>query len=251
VTSVITAAQDAFGTSLQDSLMGRRGHDLILERDDGWSCEAMPPDAFLARPESWANAERQILRHVASGPVLDLGCGGGRHALYFQDLGLDVTAVDVSPGAIEVSRKRGVRDARLLDLRSPPDDQPWGSVLMMCGNLGLGGSWAETRELLALLSERSAPGAVLIGDTVDPTQTDEPAHLRYQAANRSAGRHVGEVTLRLRYGDLVSPWWRLVNVPESDVAELVAETGWTLAKHLRDGADQYVALRKEDADAAA
>jgi 2-polyprenyl-3-methyl-5-hydroxy-6-metoxy-1,4-benzoquinol methylase len=31
---------------------------------------------------------------VARGPVLDVACGGGRHARLFRDRGLDVVAVD-------------------------------------------------------------------------------------------------------------------------------------------------------------
>ena len=36
--------------------------------------------------------------------VLDVGCGAGRHSLAAQDLGLTVVAIDISPGAVEVSR---------------------------------------------------------------------------------------------------------------------------------------------------
>lgn len=237
----MTTETDAFGAALRDAYAGAHG-ELILERDDGWSCPAMPPAAFLMPSDTWAEPERRILRHVTSGPVLDLGCGAGRHALYLQDRGLEVTAVDVSPGAIELCVQRGVRDARVLDLRTPPDDRMWRGILLMCGNLGLGGDWAGSRALLTRLAAVAAPDAVLVGDTVDPTQTDDPGHLAYQRAQAAAGRHAGEIGLRLRYGETVSPWWRQLNVPADDIARLVAGTGWRLEEHIRDGADQYVAL---------
>jgi hypothetical protein len=62
-------------------------------------------------------------------------------------------------------RRRGVADVRLGDLNDPPTDLRWAGVLLLCGNLGLGGSWEGSRRLLAGLA---APGAVLIGDSVTP-----------------------------------------------------------------------------------
>ena len=100
--------------------------------------------------------------------MLDLGAGAGRAALYLQTRGIDVTAVDSSPGAAEVCRLRGVRDVRLADLHEIPEDREWAAVLLLCGNLGLGGSWDGNRRLLTELARRTAPGALLVGDTVEP-----------------------------------------------------------------------------------
>lgn len=138
--SLIPAQADAFGAALADYQSGHCLSDLILERDDGWSGEALSPGWFFAPQSEWADAEKRVLGLVGAGPILDLGCGGGRHSLHFQHLGFDVTAVDLSPGAVRVCRERGVRDVRLLDLRTPPSDKRWRAILLMCGNLGLGES---------------------------------------------------------------------------------------------------------------
>lgn len=37
--------------------------------------------------------------------MLDIGCGGGRHAVYMARLGLEVTAGDLSPQALEQTRR--------------------------------------------------------------------------------------------------------------------------------------------------
>lgn len=109
--------------------------------------------------------------HRGGGPVLDLGAGAGRASLYLQERGLRVTAVDASPRGTS-ARRRGVADVRLGDVNDPPADQPWAGVLLLCGNLGLGGSWEGNRRLLARLAELVLPGAVLAGDSVTPT--DQP-----------------------------------------------------------------------------
>ncbi len=164
-------------------------------------------------------------RQGARGPVLDLGVGAGRVALYLQERGLRVTAVDASPGAAEVCRRRGVADVRLGDVNDPPADQPWAAVLLLCGNLGLGGSWEGSRRLLARLAELAAPGAVLVGDSVTPAGSPQ-------------------VDLRIRYQDLVTPWWPQYNIPAPQMAALVEGTGWRMQRHLEDGDDHAVLLRR-------
>jgi SAM-dependent methyltransferase len=156
---------------------------------------------------------------------VDLGAGAGRASLYLQDRGLAVTAVDASPGAVEVCRLRGVADVRLGDVNDPPADQRWGGVLLLCGNLGLGGSWEGTRRLLARLADLAVPGAVLIGDSVTPGGA-------------------AQVMLRIRYRDLVTPWWRQYNIPARRMAALVEGTGWRVERHLEDGEDHAVLLRR-------
>jgi SAM-dependent methyltransferase len=240
----IPEADDAFGAALLAHLEGRAGDELLLEVDDGFVTPAMPPSAFFLDEASWPAEERGVLGHASAGPVLDLGAGAGRHALHFQALGHDVTAVDVSPGAVEVCRARGVGDVRLGDLTDPPTDQRWMTVLLMCGNLGLAGGWDETRALLRRLAAASGPGAVLIADTVDPTLLDDDHSAAHARRNAAKGLPVGQVRLRLRYGPATTPWFDLLNVPVADVRPLVEGTGWELETHLVDPIDHYVVLRR-------
>lgn len=96
--------------------------------------------------------------------------------------------------------------------------------------------------MLRRLAHAAAPGALLVGDTVDPTHTKNPSHLSYQQGLLAVGRHLGEVRLRLRYGGKVSPWWNMICFPGSEIVSLVEGTGWTVVEHIKDGGDQHVAL---------
>jgi len=242
--TVLTPEDDAFGAALLAHLEDRtNGRVLMLEINDGRSMPAMEPASFFAGYEEWLRWERELLAGI-EGPVLDLGCGAGRHLVHLQAQGLRVTGVDISPGSIEVCRRRGVRDVRLADLRTPPDDERWQAVLMLCGNFGLAGSWNETRTLLTELHRVCAPGAVLVADSVDPLTATDRVSLAYRAAKQAIGRHPGEIDLRLRFGDLVTPYWSLLNLPFDEVPSIVHETGWELEKHLRDGADHALRLRR-------
>jgi SAM-dependent methyltransferase len=240
--AVLSSSRDPFGRALLDHHEGRRGPELILERDDGSvGPAALQPEEFFLRQEDWPPWEQRALG-LASGAVLDLGAGAGRHSLHLQNLGHEVTAVDSSPGAVEVCRARGIRDVRLADLTTLHGDQRWETVLLMCGNLGLAGDWEPTRRLLEQLGAMTVPGGLLIGDSVDP---DDPDDLEYPERNRRAGFHRGRVRLRLHYGDLVSPWWDLLNIPPAEMEALVDGTGWRLEEHVEEGDDHLVVLRRQ------
>lgn len=51
------------------------------------------------------------------GPLLDVGCGTGEHALYFAAAGEDVVGVDVVPAAIELARAKAAERG----VASPPE----------------------------------------------------------------------------------------------------------------------------------
>jgi SAM-dependent methyltransferase len=236
------SGQDALGRALLDHLEGNDGPPLLLESDDGdvRTADLQPADFFLP-VDAGPRWERDAL-DAATGAILDLGAGAGRHAVHFRSMGHPVTAVDVSPGAVAVCRTRGVADVRELDLRDPPDGS-WDTVLLMGGNLGLAGDWQPTRNLLGRLASMVPVGGVLIGDSVDPT-SDDPEYLAYEARNDAAGFHRGHVRLRLRYGDLVGAWWDQLNIAPSDLDHLVDRTGWTLEGRFDDPEGYSVVLRR-------
>lgn len=209
-----------------DHLAGRDAPPPMLEVDSGKVVPALHPAWFFRTFEQWDWWERELLAMIEEAPVLDLGCGAGRAALWLQERGVEVTAVDSSPGAVEVCRRRGILDARLGDLADPPSDQQWAAVLLLCGNLGLGGSWEGNRRLLSRLSQVTRPDALLIADSVNYTGE-------------------AEVGLRIRYRDQVTPWWRQRNVRADEAAALVAGTGWLVDRHLEDGSDHALLLRRD------
>lgn len=237
---------DAFGAMLLDYLEGRAAGGLLLEVDDGQVAPAMVAGDFFLPPEAWPEIERAALRAVR-GRVLDLGCGAGRHALHFQAAGHNVVAIDASPGAVEVARRRGVKEVWLADLTALPEDLcGFDTVLMLCGNMGLGGEPARTRALLVDLWRRTVPGAVLIGDTVDPTSWTSSPRQPETSSKYSADHPPGLVRIRLRYGNLVTPWFLLYNIARDALDGVLAGTGWRLLASYGEGDDYSVVLERLD-----
>jgi SAM-dependent methyltransferase len=222
---------DAFGQMLLD------GADPVVERDDGYVSTSI--FNYFAPVRRWAAVERRALRWVR-GRVLDVGVGAGRVALELQKRGLEVVAIDVSPGAVEVARRRGVRDVRLLALEDVDGSLgPFNSLVMFGNNFGLFGSRAKAHRLLRRL--RPSVGRIVAASN-DPSGTDDQAHLAYQERNRKRGRMPGQLRLRVRYRDLIGPWFDYLIVSPDELAEIAEATGWYIRRLVRDDGSYYVAV---------
>lgn len=209
----------------------------IVERDDGWISVSMLD--YFAPVRRWPMVERRALRFVR-GRALDVGVGAGRVALELQARGRDVVAIDVSPGAVEVAQERGVRDVRLLALEDADASLGGFDSLVMYGNnFGLFGSPAKARRLLRTL--RPFVGRI-VATSNDPYGTEDPAHRAYQERNRARGRMPGQLRLRVRYRDLVGPWFEYLIVSPGEMEEIVAGTGWEIQRLVRDEGSYYAAV---------
>jgi SAM-dependent methyltransferase len=67
-------------------------------------------DANFATSELGLVARATVVRLLGSGSgsLLDVGCGGGAHAIAFGELGWAVTGIDVSEDQLRLARERGV-----------------------------------------------------------------------------------------------------------------------------------------------
>jgi SAM-dependent methyltransferase len=226
---------DLFGRVLADHL--RRGPaDYFLRRDDGFLDRDNSAHYFHSWEELPAH-QRCLLNH-ARGHVLDLGAGAGQHALALQARGLQVTAVDSSPLAVEVCRARGVADARVCDANDL--DLPAASidtVLLMSNNPGLVGSPEGLTALLLRLHNIVRPGGQLLADMVEYTATHNPDHLRYHRLNIARGRYPGALRLHIEYDGHRGPDfdWLLTTLP--DLRRAAEATGWRLVRCVQSPAN--------------
>ncbi|HEY4853509.1 MAG TPA: class I SAM-dependent methyltransferase [Streptosporangiaceae bacterium] len=225
-------AGDAFGEMLLAELAimqagGGRSVTEIVERDDGF-IRAASAARYFAHPDEWAPFERRTL-DLAAGRVIDIGCGAGRFALALQERGIAVTALDISPGAVEVSRRRGVRDVVLASAQEGAVGRgAYDTLLLMGENLGLIGGRGRAAAFLAGLAAAATPTARIIGHGADPHQTRDPVHVRYRERNHGADAMDGQMTIRVRYRDLATAWFPYLLCSPSELAGLVAGTQWEL-----------------------
>ena len=219
---------DLFGRILADHHAGRPG-DFYQRRDDN-HVDRDHSERYFRTPAQLPPHQQCLLLHAA-GRVLDFGAGAGQHALALQARGLAVTAIDSSPLAIDVCRRRGVRDARVADglaLHGTPGS--FDTVLMLGNSLGIAGTPDGLRALFTRLHRLVAPGGQMLAEIIDYTATYEPLHLRYHTWNRSRGRYPGALGLRLEYAGHRGPTFDWLLISFTDLRQIAAQTGWKVAR---------------------
>lgn len=94
---------DVFGFVFKHQIESKDPIYHVIERDDGY-IDVVTADIYFDPIDSWPAPEREIISYAKS-PILDIGCGAGRHSLYLQDQDYDVIALDVSEGALFVAKQ--------------------------------------------------------------------------------------------------------------------------------------------------
>ncbi len=109
--------------------------------------------------------DARVLAGVA-GPVLDVGCGPGRHVRSLHNRGVVALGIDLTPEVVAQARARGVDVLERCVFGPVPATGRWRTALLLDGNIGIGGDpvalLRRIRELLApdgrVLVETAAPG---------------------------------------------------------------------------------------------
>ncbi|MEL6678489.1 MAG: methyltransferase domain-containing protein [Pseudomonadota bacterium] len=215
---------DIFGTALAAYLGGVRDREITIRRDDD-SVDGHSPGLYFA--EAPFPHEVAALARVEA-PVLDVGCGAGRHLLWLQRQGLEAVGFDISPGAVEVCRARGCADVRCLDVLAGADLPEVGTALLFGNNIGLGGTRERTVKLLRILRGAVRPGGRIVLTALDIAATQDPTHLAYHRRNAARGRPRGEIRIRLEYHGQVGPWFGWHHPEPGELRTLAAESGWAV-----------------------
>jgi SAM-dependent methyltransferase len=235
-------SRDAFGHMLLDYHNGDRSGREIVERDDGYFDVSGGPAAYFTEYRRWHPHERKAM-HYAKGRVLDIGCGAGRHAIYLQGEGHDVTGIDVSPLALKVARARGLRKTKLLAATQVgPSLGVFDTITMLGNNFGLFASRGRARWLLRRLKRMTSDDARIIAESNHVYRTTERFHLDYHRRNRRRGRMSGQIRLRVRYKSYATPWFDYLLVSQPEMEEILDGTGWRVRRFLESGGPPYIAI---------
>ena len=237
--------QDAFGREMYDCFTDEklRNHIVeIVERDDGYIAAEGVVLRYFDEYKNWPSHYKKAMRY-ARGRVLDIGCGSGRHAVYLQGRGLDVTGLDNSPLAIEVCKSRGLKKTVPLSINQISSKLGiFDTILMMGNNFGLFGSFDGAKRLLKKISRITSRKGRIIAESLDVYNTDNPDHLSYHEYNRQRGRMGGQIRLRIRYKKYTTPWIDYLMVSKEEMEKILDGTDWQVSRYIDTSGPVYVAV---------
>jgi len=239
---------DAFGRAIRDHARGERDEPL-LHRDGGETVEHPIEAFYFSGFDPDEDAAHEWLASRLRGPLVDLGAGAGRHALYFQER-FETVALESSPALVETMRDRGVDDARAGDMfalreRFPRDR--FGSALANGTQLGLAGSMRGLTAFLGDLTHVTAPDATAVLDCYDPTHPATADLVGYRDDPTPGLAH--RVTF-FEYDGETDPILRFRLFSPDRLREAAVGTDWAVAEVVRGdaGTEHHyrAALRKRD-----
>ena len=125
---------DTYGIGLTEYYSGKRDAKFKVYSDIA-ETEYWDISMFFRDFDEMPEIERIALDKV-NGRTLDAGAGAGSHALFLQNRGIDITAIDISHGAVDIMHKRGINDARLADFFQF-DGEKYDTILMLMNGIGI------------------------------------------------------------------------------------------------------------------
>jgi len=170
---------DPFGRALYDAHHGEQ--DAPLYQRDGGRVREHPVEAFYFGAPGGDRVERLADRF--EGPLIDLGAGAGRDALFFQER-FETVAIEVSDYLVGTMDERGVGDARRGDMFGLREQFPrdrFGAAHAYGTQACLAGSTGGLRRFLADLDYVTTPDATAAIDGYDPGRGDAADMLGYRA----------------------------------------------------------------------
>jgi SAM-dependent methyltransferase len=172
----------------------------------------------------------------ATGKILDVGAGAGTHANYLQNMGKDVTAIDISEGAVAFMQTQGLKSKKVdfFDLK----DEKFDTILMLMNGIGIAGTLSNLEKTLEHAKSLLNPGGKILCDSSDIKYLyeDEDGSL-WVNLNQE---YYGNFRFQMKYKKETGPWFDWLYV-DFDSLFTAAKNVGLKAVRLYDKDDNYLA----------
>lgn len=191
----IQTMKDLFGKAILDYQANNSPEDLITETSISEADEM--PVAYLFREYKEMPKLEQKALQLVKGKVLDVGCGAGSHALYLQEKGFDVTAIDLSENAIKACKLRGLKNCKVSNVLDLDTSEKFDTVLLLMNGTGIFGKMNTISTYLQKLkSLLNKDGQILIDSSDLIYMYDQDEDGAYEVP---ANSYYGELTFTIQY----------------------------------------------------
>lgn len=196
--NLLAADKDPMGAAISDYYQHKRA-DRLRVFSSQFEEDEIPVGQLFRSFKQMPVLEQTALK-LATGKILDVGAGSGCHALALQEAGKEVCAIDISPLSVEVMKKQGVKDVRLVNLFDEHFRETFDTILMLMNGSGIIGRIEHMPDFFMRMKQLLSPGGCILMDSSD---------LRYLFEEEDgsflidiAGDYYGQVDFQMQYKDV-------------------------------------------------
>ena len=225
---------DPIGKAITDFSRSKRPDDIIVCSE---ICEddIIPIEVLFRNEDEMPELEVLALQN-ATGKILDVGAGAGTHANYLQNMGKDVTAIDISEGAVAFMQTQGLKSKKVdfFDLK----DEKFDTILMLMNGIGIAGTLSNLQKTLEHAKSLLNPGGKILCDSSDIKYLyeDEDGSL-WVNLNQE---YYGNFRFQMKYKKETGPWFDWLYVDFDSLFNAAKNVGLK-AVRLYDKDDNYLA----------
>ena len=227
---------DIFGIAFHNYLSGEKDGEITVITNVG-DDDVMPVKYFFRNYDELPEME-QIALSLCSGKILDIGAGSGCHSILLQEKGYDISAIDISKGAVEIMKKRGILNAQNLDFFNI-ENEKYDTLLLLMDSIGL----VQTIDGLTTFFQKAKqllnPGGQIILDSADLMHlfVDEDGSFELNLNSN----YYGEVIYQLKYKGLVGEPFNWIFIDFGNLSDIAMQNGFECEMLFEDDKFNYLA----------
>lgn len=221
---------DIYGNALLDFHQTGKA-DILWLHNSYDEPEEMPIEVFFRGEDDMPEIELKAIG-LCKGKTLDVGAGVGSHSLLLNNKKIDVTAIDISPIAVQVMKDRGVKNPLLLDFFKLTEK--YDTLLFMMNGIGITGTLQGFEDFLIFAKNILNPNGQLLFDSSDISYL-------YEDRPMPTHHYFGEISYCYEYKEQKGNWFNWVYIDPTTLQRLSNQHDWNCKIVYVDEQDQYLA----------
>ena len=155
---------DPIGEAILDYAENRKPNDIIVSSE---LCEddVIPLEVLFRTRKDMPELEVKALE-LCRGDILDVGAGAGMHCLELQKKGMNIFAIESSPGASEHLKNSNI-PVENVNFENFSPGIKYDTILMLMNGIGIAGTLGQLKATLLHAKTLLKPGGQLLCDSSD------------------------------------------------------------------------------------
>lgn len=175
--------------------------------------------------------------NMAEGRILDVGAGAGCHSLALQQMGKDVTAIDISPLSVETMSALGVRKTKNIDFFKLK--KQYDTILMLMNGIGIVGTIGNLPSFFNHINTLLSDNGMVLLDSSDISYVfeDEDGIIYLPEGEK----YYGELQYQMQYRDIKGEPFSWLYIDFITLQEIALQNGFKAELILSGDNNDYLA----------